>query len=169
MSFASWCCTFHLSSEKFLSAFRRAVYAALGCIFWHFFLVKVVSQKCIWTVISSHGPVVKVGIPLAIFLLCFMISSGGGLPASSAFLPLALCYLGVWSWKENPAVQQFQFPPNIPKWEKSPTYCVQGVRAHETLAAASMGCWERSVNEGGSSWLTWFVLFDALLIQNWRR
>lgn len=109
--------------------------------------------------ISSHGPVVKVGIPLAIFLLYFMISSCGGLPASSAFLPLTLCCLGVWSWKENQAVQQLQFPPNIPKWEKSPTCCVQGARAHETPAVASMGCWEGSVNEAGSSWLAWFVYF----------
>lgn len=70
--------------------------------------------------ISSHGPV-KVGTPLAIFPLYFMISSSDDLPASVVFLPLALYCFGAWSWKEKQAVQQFQFPPNIPKWQKCPT------------------------------------------------
>lgn len=43
-----------------------------------------------------------------------------------------------------------------PSGKNAPPCCVPGVRAYETPAVPSMGCWEGSVNEGGSSWLTWF-------------
>lgn len=44
--------------------------------------------------IASSGLAVKVGISLATFLLYFMISYGGGVPASVALLSLALYCLG---------------------------------------------------------------------------
>lgn len=37
-----------------------------------------------------------------------------------------------------------------------------------TPAVASMECGEGSVNEGGSSWLTWVFFLDASLLHNGR-